>query len=157
MRLLYYVLSILLFSSCMSYKDVQFNGISGFKVDEVNKERIAISFDANIYNPNNYNIKVKADNLDLLLSDKVIGKAKVKDNIVIKKNSTDAYRVEIETSLKSVAGGGLSSLFKLVTGGPMNIQIRGVVKAKARGLGKKFEIDETRSFNPKDLDLKLPF
>lgn len=147
----------LFLSSCFTYKDVEFNGIEKFKVDEFNKEKVTVSFKANIYNPNNYNIKVKSDQVDVLLSDKVIGQAKIKDKVVLKKETTDLYDVVIESDLKKIAGGSIFGLIDVLSGQSLTLRFRGNIKVRARGLGKKIAFDEEKSFDPSQLNLNLPF
>lgn len=148
---------LFVFTSCFTYKEVQFNGVSDFHVDDINKEKATVSFKASIYNPNNYNIKVKSNDLDVLLSDKKVGTAKIKKKVVIKKQTSGDYDVQVDIDLKKFAGGGLFGLAKVLSGKSLSLRVRGFLKVRARGLGKKIEIDEQRSFNPSDLNIDLPF
>ena len=144
-------------SSCLTYKEVEFNGIEQFKVEDFNKEKVTVSFKANIYNPNNYNIKVKSDNVDVLLSDKIIGTAKIKNKVTLKKESTGLYEIVIDSDLKKIAGGSLFGLVDVLTGKSLTLRFRGNIKVRARGVGKKIAFDEEKSFDPSQLNLKLPF
>lgn len=153
MRIIGTILCTLLLSSCFTYKEVEFNGTSDFNVENISKKQLDFSFNANIYNPNDYKIKVRSNDLDVLISDKKVGTAKIQKRVVIKKQTSDDYRVHVQADMKKFAGGGLKSIIRTLSGGSINLRIRGIIKARARGLGRKIEVDETKRINPSQLNL----
>lgn len=136
------ILLVFLSASCITYKDVELKGTNGFNVDSFSKEEVRLRLTVTVENPNNYNIKVKKGDLDLFVSGKKAGKAKLAESIVLRKNETADYDVVVITSLKELGSGGLMTLAGGALSGSIPIRVKGWVKAKAFGIGKKFEIDE---------------
>ena len=136
-------IALLLFflNSCMTYEDVQFRGVDNFKVEGFDKEKVKLKFDARVYNPNDYNITVRAHNIDLGVSGKSLAKASLTKKVVVKKNATDSYPVEIVVKLKDLLDGLGSSVLNLFTSQSVNLEITGNAKVSAKGLSKKFPID----------------
>lgn len=144
---------VFVMNSCMTYEDVKFQGVSNFKVAGVDKEQVKLKFDARVYNPNDYNITVRANNIDLGVSGNKIGSAGLGKKVVIKKNSTDTYPVEVVVKTKDLMNGLGGSLMNMLGGGSINLEIDGNAKVSAKGLSKKFPIDFDFPVNPGDLNL----
>ncbi|MBL4703637.1 MAG: LEA type 2 family protein [Flavobacteriales bacterium] len=103
-----------------------------------------------IQNPNTYNIKVKKTTFDLFLNGKSIGKAKMLDDMKLLKSSTEIHNVVFESSYKELSKGLMSSL-GLLFGGTAKFRIRGKAKAKAFGIGVKFDVDFVEEIKASDL------
>ena len=91
-------------------------------------------------NPNNYNIKIKRSSLDIFVNGARVGKTKMKNNIVLKKNHQDVYPLYLTLSEKELKGSALSSIGSFLKGS-MKLRLKGDIKAKVYGVGKKFPID----------------
>lgn len=137
----------------MTYEDVQFQGVSNFKIDKIDSEKVKLKFDARINNPNSYNITVRASNLGLGVNGKTLGTASTGKKVVIKKNTADTYPVEVTVKLKDLMKGIGSSMLNMFTGSSINLDISGKAKVSARGLSKKFPIDYQFPVNPGQLNL----
>ncbi|MEZ4937487.1 MAG: LEA type 2 family protein [Crocinitomicaceae bacterium] len=148
-----FIILIFFLCSCMTYQDVQFQGVSNFKVDKIDKEQVKLKFDARINNPNNYNITVRANNVDLGVNGKSLAKGDVGKKVVIKKNASDAYPVEVTVKFKDLMSGLGSSLVNMFGGGSINLEIKGNAKVSAKGLSKKFPLEFEYPVNPSDLNL----
>ena len=142
--------SIVLFTSCITYEDVEFLGIDDYKIDQVNSEKVQITLKMKLKNPNNYNIKVKKSEFDLFLNGKKLGKTKMKHDIKLKKNYTQLHDVVFESNMKDISKGLMSSLGMLF-GGSSKLRIKGELKAKAFGIGKKFDVDFSQDIKASDL------
>lgn len=139
---------LLLLSACMSYKDVRFEGVENFKIKDFSTKEVLLTFNVKLFNPNNYKIKVKPGEVDVLNNkDKLLGKAKVVKKVVIDKNMSGSYPVTIKAKLSDFLLSGGGSIFDLIKNRNTTIRFRGDVKVKARGLGKKIKLDETKSFD----------
>ena len=103
-----------------------------------------------VNNPNNYNIKIKKSSLDVFINGSKVGKTKIKNNVVLKKNYQDVYSVYLMVSEKDLKGSALASIRSLVTGS-MKIRLKGDVKTKVYGVGKKFPIDIEEPVNLRSL------
>ena len=138
----------------MTYEDVKFQGVEKFKMGNFSKEEVSFTINVKVYNPNNYKIKVKSATLDVLNSkDKKIGELHVLDKLVLNKNESGSYPVNIKARLSDLLLSGGGSVMDLVKSRNTNFRFRGKIKVKARGLGKKFEVDELL---PLDISRMLP-
>ena len=93
-----------------------------------------------VNNPNNYNIKIKKSALDVFVNGSKVGRTKMKNNIVLKKNHQDVYPLYLSLSEKELKSSALSSIGSFLKGS-MKVRIKGDIKAKVYGVGKKFPID----------------
>ena len=132
--------SIFFLTSCFDYEDVEFKGVQNFGLEGRLGGNITVRIDLNVNNPNNYNIKIKKSSLDVFVNGSKVGKTKMKNNIVLKKNQQDVYPLYLTFSEKELKGSALSSIGSLLTGS-MKVRIKGDIKAKVYGVGKKFPID----------------
>jgi len=126
--------------SCFEYEEVDFKGVENFKVEEQNGDKMVVRLDLRVFNPNKYNITIKKTNLDVLLNGKYIGKTSMKENIKIKKKKEDVYPVRLVMNKKDLMKGAMGSLGGLF-GGSVKLGVKGNVKAKAYGIGKKFPVE----------------
>ena len=138
--------SVIFLTSCFDYEDVDFKGVDNFGLEDRSGGNITIRLDLRVKNPNNYNIKIKKSSLDIYANGSNIGKTKMKNDIVIKKNKEDVYPLFLTLNEKDLMGSALGSLGSILTGS-MKIRVKGKVKAKVYGIGKKFPIDEEQSVN----------
>jgi len=132
--------SIFFLTSCFDYEDVEFKGVQNFGLEGRLGGNITVRIDLNVNNPNNYNIKIKKSSLDVFVNGSKVGKTKIKNDIVLKKNREDVYPLYLTFSEKELKGSALSSIGSLLTGS-MKVRIKGDIKAKVYGVGKKFPID----------------
>ena len=133
--------SLLLISGCMEVKEVEFIGIEDAHVEKMSQNDISVEVLVKIKNPNNFNIKIVKSDLDILMKGKPIGKAVIQDRIVLKKNSTDVHKITIKAKLSDIMSGGLAGMLSMFTGGTLDIQIKGWIKARAKGITKKIDVD----------------
>lgn len=132
--------SIFFLTSCFDYEDVEFKGVKNFGVENRSDGNITVRIDLKVNNPNNYNIKIKKSSLDIFVNGAKIGKTKMKNNIVLKKNQQDEYPLYLTLSEKELKGSALSTIGSFLKGS-MKVRIKGDIKAKVYGVGKKFPID----------------
>ena len=132
--------SIFLFTSCFDYKEVEFKGVQNFGLEGRSEGNITVRIDLKVNNPNNYNIKIKRSSLDIFVNGVKVGKTKMKNNIVLKKNQQDVYPLYLTLSEKQLKGSALSSIGSFLKGS-MKLRLKGDIKAKVYGVGKKFPID----------------
>ena len=133
-------------TSCFDYEDVDFKGVQKFGLEDRSGGNITIRLDLKVSNPNKYNITIKKSALDVFVSGNKVGKAKMKNDIVLKKNKEDVYPLYLTLSEKDLLGSAMSSLGSLLSGS-MKVGIKGNIKAKVYGVGKKFPIDVEESVN----------
>ena len=141
------ILSIsVILSSCISYKDVEYQGIENFAIGNPLKEKMPIHLDITINNPNNYNIKIKKAEFEIYINSTKMGESTLYRPITIEKNKTKSYPITIITSSKEIGKSLLSSVSFLM-GSKIKLKIKGNLIAKVFGIRKKidFDLDEAIS------------
>lgn len=152
LSLKYLVIGIILlasFTSCIDYKDVEFLGITDYSLTKLDSDEVKISLKMKIKNPNNYTIKVKKSDFDLFLNGKELGKTIMLNDIKLEKNRSQIHDVVFESNLKDISSGIFSSL-GILLGGKSTLRIKGELKARAFGIGKKFKVDFSQDIKASD-------
>jgi len=137
---------LFVFSSCLSYTDVEVIEIKDIKLVEFSSKGMVVDIDVQIKNPNNYKISVVNTDLNISLNRRNMGKAEIKGGLVLQKNSTNIHKITAKLSGKQL-GGAMSLLLSSALGNPMVIGIKGSITAKAKLLRKKIDVDFTESIS----------
>ena len=138
--------SVFFLTSCFDYKDVDFKGVQNIGLEDRSGGTITVRIDMKVNNPNSYNIKINKSSLDVFVNGSKVGKTKMNNNVVLKKNHQDVYSLYLTLSEKELKRSALSSIGSLLTG-RMKVRIKGEIKAKVYGIGKKVPIDLEESVN----------
>ena len=149
-RLLIYIPILLLLNGCFEYEEVDFKGVQDFKLENTSSEQLLIRLDLKVDNPNTYNITIKPATLDIFVNGKFAGKTKMKEKIVLKKKTTGVYPLYLQAKTKDIMGALSGSLGSFLSG-KVKVGIKGDVKAKAYGVGKKFYLNEEETVSLKGL------
>ena len=149
-QLLFGISILFIFNSCIDYKEVEFLGVTDYSINKLDTEDVSITLSMKIKNPNNYNIKIKKSTFDLYLNGKKLGKTKMLDDVKLEKNRSQVHDVVFDGNMESITQGIFSSLGVLL-GGTAKLRVKGKLKAKAYGLGKKFDVDFTQNIKASDL------
>lgn len=153
MRKTVFFFAVVLLSVLSSCFDVpEFNGISNFKLDKVNSDKVHFNLDAKVFNPNGYGIRIRKSSFDIFLNDIYIGKAKIKKAFKMKRKCETTCHVPIELTLEK---GMLMKLMAMATKRSVDVRLKGVLKASVMGIPKREKIDEQKTINPKNLNLNL--
>lgn len=139
-------------SSCETYEEVVFNHISRVRLVEMKGENLILGIDANLTNPNGYNIKIKRSKFNLSVNGKHLGKTSTTNKITLKKNATDTYELLFTVSKKELMNSALKDIGLLFGKKPV-LKIEGKVKAGAFGLSKKFPVSHEQPVDARDLKL----
>lgn len=135
---------LLVIFGCLSYEEVTVVEVADVEFKEMSADGITVDIHAQISNPNNYKISVVKTDLMLSLNGTNLGKADVKDNLVLPKNSNDVHKITVNikgSQLKKA----LPTILLSALGGEMKMRIKGTITAKARMLRRKIEVDLTDS------------
>jgi LEA14-like dessication related protein len=143
---LFTLFSIVFLTSCFDYEDIDFKGVQNIGLEGRSRGTITVRIDMKVNNPNNYNIKIKKSSLDVFVNGSKVGKTKMKNDVVLKKNHQDVYPLYLTFSEKELKSSALASIGSLLTG-KMKVRIKGDIKAKVYGIGKKFPIDVEEPVN----------
>ena len=140
---IYICLIILLFSfsGCLEYKEIKVVDVSGVGIKNISLKGIEVEVAMQIKNPNKYNISIVDSDLTLFADGKKVGIARVKEKITLPKKSNKIHRFTIETSVLDIVSNALPLLMNLMTQDNIEVGIKGDIKAKAKGVGKRFPVD----------------
>ena len=127
--------------SCIQYKEVQIVKVTDVGIKDVSTKAIDIEVAMQIKNPNKYDISIVDSDLTLFLKGKKLGTANIKEKIKLKKKSNEIHRFIIQSNLKDIAAGVLPIVMGLMTKSSMELEVKGDIKAKAKGISKKVPID----------------
>lgn len=134
------LISFVFLTSCFDYEDVEFRGVQNVGLEGRSEGNITLRIDMKVNNPNNYNIKIKKSALDVYVNGSKVGRTKMKNNITLKKNYQEVYPLYLSLSEKELKSSALSTIGSFLKGS-MKVRIKGDIKAKVYGVGKKFPID----------------
>lgn len=134
---------IVFFSSCRSFKEAEFTGVKGFKVNTINLQGIDADVILGIKNPNNIGFSIYPSEFEVMLMGIGLGKAKLKKRVHISANSEKAYSFRLKSSFKDM---NMMDILKLVnTGNYGTIQVKGNLRAGKFYLKKNFPVNVKES------------
>ena len=131
-------------SSCLSYEEVKIVKFAGVEVKKMSAEGITVEVKIQINNPNNYKISIVNTNLMVSLNGADLGKAKMKGNLVLPKNSNEVHSITV-TIKGSQLKAAMPTMLLGALGGGMQMNIKGTITARAKMLRKKIDVDLTDS------------
>jgi len=150
--LFFFVLvGVVVMQSCNAYKEVEIIDTKKYDITNIQKSTVDIGITVKINNPNNYNIKIKQTNLDLYVEGTKEGKVDMKEDIVILKNTEKEYTFYVVANYQELSNSFLSVFKKNMFKSSIKLGVKGKVKAKAYGIGKKFDLDLEETLNIKEL------
>ena len=94
-----------------------------------------------IKNPNNYNISIVDSDLQLFAKGNKVGTANIENKVTLPKKSNQIHRFIITSSLKDMGASAFPILMSVLGGDDIEVQVAGDIKAKAKGIGKRFPVD----------------
>ena len=124
------------------YKELEFIDIVNFEVEK-GADKIYISFDYIINNPNWYNITIKPSLLNLKIADSDCGEVLIKDKINIKRKTKAAYKFSLLGDASKFLKSSFSSIFTLLSKGKIDFVLAGDLRAGVFGIAKKWKMDYT--------------
>ncbi len=133
---------LLVISSCLSYEEVKIVKFAGVDVKEMSAAGITVDVQVQISNPNDYKISVVKTKLYVELNGKDLGKANMKGNLVLPKNSNEVHTITIQMKGSQLKA-ALPSMISMALGGQPKMRIHGTITARAKMLRKKIDVDFT--------------
>ena len=143
-KLILFLLTIIIFSSCGDFKDVSFSGIENVKVNKMSKERIDIDIIAKIKNPNKMAFTIYKSDMDAVVSGVNIGKAHLTKKVKIKANTEQAYTFNVKSNFSKINMGELPNLMALLTKKSLKIGLKGDLKVGKLFVKKTHPVDMTK-------------
>ena len=140
-----FLVAVISLESCLTFKDLEFKGISSHKIEEMSlKNGIKLNLGVKLANPNWFAIKAKGGEVKVKVNGINLGKFKMTRPVRIPKKSDGILEIGIESRLKNLLGGGLLSLISIASkGGKFKLELEGHVHAAALGLSKKIKVSTT--------------
>ncbi len=143
------ILSFLLFAStltgCLTYEEVDIQGIEKYKIDKIQKDKVYMLFDVKIHNPNGYAINVKTSQLDLTMNGNYMGTCEIDGRLKIKPKRTEVYTVPVVCTTQNTLSAGLFAAIQLFSGKKTEFNIKGKIKARTSVFNRRFDVDITES------------
>lgn len=132
---------VLCLQSCAAFKDLEYQGLESYEVEDVSLSGIKLHLAAKIANPNWFTIKAKGGELTVSTDGSKLGTFVLTDEVILEKKSEGIVNIHIESKFKSLFGGSMMGLISLIgKGGKMDIEIEGHIKAHALGITKSIPI-----------------
>jgi LEA14-like dessication related protein len=139
--LLILLTSLLGLGACREFKEAQFTGVKGFKMNKMSMEGIDADIQIGIKNPNTVGFSIYPSEFDVIIGGVSLGKARMTKRVHIKANEEKAYTFRLKSDLKNV---NMMELTKLMSGkGNRSVQIKGDLKAGKFYLKKRFPVNMT--------------
>ncbi|MDG1477572.1 MAG: LEA type 2 family protein [Vicingaceae bacterium] len=126
---------------CMTYRDVEMIEVTDVGVKDFTAKGVEVEVAMQIKNPNNYNISIVDSDLTLFAQGNKVGTANIENKVTLPKKSNQIHRFTITSSLKDMGSSAFPLLMTVMGGEPIELQITGDIKAKAKGIGKRFPVD----------------
>lgn len=146
------VLLLLLFSVTSCFEQPEFKGFSNFQLDEFNKNIVKFNIDVSVFNPNGFSLKVRRSKFDVFINDQFIGKARLLKKVKMKRKKETTSKVPIELTLEE------GVLFKVIalarSSKKIDLRLKGPLKASASIIPVRKKIDETKTIDLGELNLK---
>lgn len=145
-RILIVVVLSTMITSC-AYKDVEVIKVESVNIDEFNTGNVQITASLVLDNPNNFKIKIKKSELDLYVNGEPVGTASLQKKIILAKNTKMAHDFIIDSSIKDLGGGLVSSVISVISSGGIKVGVKGDVKASAFLITAKIPVDVEENIN----------
>ena len=137
-------------SASFWYKDLEYFAMENFKVSRGN-EKIAISFDYIIKNPNWYNITLRPSVLRLNIAGSDCGDVMILDKLNIKRKTKATYAITLYGDSSKFIKSGFSSIWSMLSAGEVDFNLKGQLKAGVFGFTRKWKMDYTYKMTLEEL------
>ncbi|MES2557161.1 MAG: LEA type 2 family protein [Bacteroidota bacterium] len=127
------------------------SNVGGFKLKKLDGQHIEAEFSVDCDNPNGFGFKVKKANIDVSVNDQILGKVSLDKKMKVKRKSKNTYTVPVVIELED---GALFKIMQLSLSGEVNIAFKGKVRGSVCGIGKSFEVNETKKIDASSLNLE---
>lgn len=134
-------MALIFFGSSCKIQEPEFKGVNDVSVGSFESEKIEITINVKLDNPNNFKIKVIKANLDLLVGGNEAGVAHLDKKVIIKKKTEDNYDIIISTDKDQLMSAGLKAVIPSLATGKVTVKVKGWVKGRVWGIGKKIDVE----------------
>lgn len=111
--------------SCSTPKALKYEGYSDFQIEKLGFTNSQVSFNLQLYNPNNFSLRMKNADMNVFVNDKLLGHTFSDSAMRISKRSRITIPVNVDIDMRNAFKNALSTL----TGRELEIRVEGKVKA----------------------------
>ncbi|MDH4473413.1 MAG: LEA type 2 family protein [Fluviicola sp.] len=126
------------------------SNIGGFKLKKLDGQRIEAEFSVDCDNPNGFGFKVKKANIDVSANDQILGNVSLDKKVKVKRKSKNTYTIPVIIELED---GALFKIMQLSLSGEVTVLFKGKVRGSVCGIGKSFEVNESKKIDASSLNL----
>lgn len=127
-----------------TFEEVEYRQVNSYHVDKLNDHEARLSVNVKLDNPNSFAIKITKTKLNLSVSGKPAGEIRLLNQIKIKRRSESDYDVQLEVDPDKITKAAFQSGLSILLTKKVTIRVKGWVKGKVMGVGKKVDVDESR-------------
>lgn len=139
------ILIAIVFSSCFSYKDLEYRSFEGINVEKLDGDDVHIGLSVKVFNPNSYTIKIKSADLEASFNGNDLGDVTLVNTVSIAPNQESLQKVVCKVSGKKI----LSMLPLAFLTGSSKLTLTGNLKVKVFLFSKKFPVSVSEDINLK--------
>jgi LEA14-like dessication related protein len=123
-------LVILVSSACHAPKDLIYVGVQNFNIGKAGLKQTVLSMDVQLYNPNNYRLKLKHADMDLFINNNRLGKINLNGKIPVPHLDTFLLPVTLDVDIAHA----LPNMLQLAFNSEVNVKLSGSVRAGRHGI-----------------------
>lgn len=125
------------FASCKPTKDLEYQCVQNFKIQNAGADKTTLGMDIRLYNPNSCTIKLKKANIAVFLNGNPLGQMRVTGKYAVTRLDTFSLPVLLDVDLRHA----LPNALTLFSGHDMNVKLTGTIKAGRHGIYVKVPIN----------------
>ena len=149
MRKNFIIISIFFLSSCISFRDLEFKGISNISFSK-NKECFPMCIHVDIFNPNNFSIKLQKAIGQVYISEKKIGDLKLENRVKLIGEKISTVKIVVSASSDQLIKTIINSI-EFIFGKKIDLILDGKVKGKVYGISRKIDFNESYKLGVSDI------
>lgn len=132
---------VICLTSCLGLKEVNITGIKDITVVGQDENGLRLNVLVGIENPNNMRIKIKNAEIDALANGNKLGTAILAEKVIIQKRSSEMVPMDFYLKGKDLFSGSAGAILSTLLSQRAEVQMKGEIKIKAYGIGKKIPVD----------------
>jgi len=145
----YFIITLSFFlSSCISFRDLEFKGISNISFSK-NKECFPMCIHVDIFNPNNFSIKLQKAIGQVYISEKKIGNFKLQNRVKLTGEKISTVKIVVSASSDQLIKTIINSI-EFILGKKIDLILDGKVKGKVYGISRKMNFNESYKLGAAD-------
>ena len=130
----------LLISGCSGYEEIKVSNVKDVTYQEFKGNTLRLSITATVDNPNYFSVRIKDANMDLRLSDRVIGNVTQMEHIVLEGKTKKDYKIQVSIEMKDLTSNFIG-LSRVLMNEPHKLNLSGTVHVKSFLYSKTFQVD----------------